>query len=217
MHDDLAPAQIAMNKLLQCFFPEVADKLHALKNKLIDSDPLVASAFTNIQSLYPSSTAHSQQLTGPHRDEGNPRYGVEGLLVLGNFLQGGDFWVNGLNLGLGALPGSMFLFRANPFIHEIKGDWEYDKWRVSIAHYVKGALFGEHLGEAMPRLPGKKLPDWDMLDDMTQWTAGNHEISESLQSDYRGPVPNGTKFVGPEIELDTYDGSTFNDLDNLLV
>lgn len=203
MLHDFGPVHDAVNHILQTFFPGYAQTLANFKTALCSNDVLVRQAFINLRSLFTSMTVHSQRLTSEHRDEGNPVRGVEGLVVMGDFSSGGNFLLKGLNLKLAALPGSLILFRAHPFVHAITDDWEPGRWRLSVAHYIKAAALDGHLGESYPPLPGMPTLDFDELERLPRGVA-NELLSASLKCDYRGPVPNGTKFISPYIPLDTY-------------
>lgn len=201
----MGPAHAAMNKILYEFFPEYAKLLSRLKTTLSVKEPLIRQALTNLQSLYTALTCHSNRMTWSHNDDNNPLYGIEALIVLGNFCQGGYFLIPQLGLRIKALPGTVLFFRARAFEHAVE-DWEPRRWRLSVAHYISSATLDGHLGTpAGTVLAGNEVDMRELATaDEVDLQAGDQVLLRHLQSDYRGHVAANQVFTPPHVALDVY-------------
>lgn len=199
--ESMGPLHDAMNKILEKIFPQYAKLLGDLR-KALSNDPLINQALTNLRSLYTSLTYHAMRQTALHADSKNPLYGIEALVVLGDFCKGGYFIIPELGLKLRALPGTIIFFRANAFEHGVL-PWEKGKCRLSVAHYVSQAVVTGHLGVPLGGMRRKEPVDCGVLREAGK-EDGDMMLWNRLQNDYRGYVAQDEIFIGPSIELDVY-------------
>jgi hypothetical protein len=134
-----------INKTIQLVDPRFFNALTQLYKKATKEYAFLAAWGAVDPLLLEGREILLNRISGPHRDQQDPKLGYAGLFAAGSFTSGGSLFFSQLNLRVRLLPGDFVLLRGRVLEHEIEA-WEGGQ-RISIPHFTHTSLwrtFGLH-------------------------------------------------------------------------
>lgn len=153
-----SPLDQRINNIVSWWFPKFHAATTQCKAKVIDAAKPKGELVAAWESIYPHVALGYNRETHKHRDCGGLTHGLDCLLLTGEF-EGGDLYLQDLNLVVEWRPGDFCAFDGKTFTHEVR-EWS-GKERLCFIYFVKRNIF-EHFGVgplSPPKVADVHIPD----------------------------------------------------------
>lgn len=136
---DLSYLSIAVNESYHQIDPQQFKSLEKLRHLAEMQHPYLRGMSTYDPLIAEGRAIMYNRQTPNHPDRNDPLKSWACMVTLGHFTQGGELYIERLNLVIRYLPGDMIWVRGRILPHEV---WEWnDGQRISIAHFTHETLW----------------------------------------------------------------------------